>query len=366
MDIEVVRPDALQPSDAARWAELRRAAGLASPFFSPDWVRECARADGPDRRRARVAILKDGGRPVGFLPARVSRFAAQPVGAPMCDYQGVAMEAGHSFEPRSLVKALGVHRLDFDTQIVSQAEMAPFMRGRTVSHVACLRQGFDAYAANRKAAGSDILPDCAKKRRKIGRELGEVRFTAGSASQADFATLLVWKRARYAATRQADIFNAGWPMRLLQNLFDDPQGEISGKLFTLHAGERLLAAHYALSDGKALHAWFIAHDLEASKYSPGVVLIADILKWAAVQGMTEFDLGAGDYRFKQSLASVQRAVAYGYVGRFAPATAVRAAAYGVREAAEALPLGRASAWPGKAMRRIDLLRGLRGGWSFAR
>ena len=366
MDIEVVRPDGLQPFDAAHWTELRRRAGLTSPFFSPDWVRECARVDGPDRGRARVAILREGGRAVGFLPARVSRFAAQPIGAPMCDYQGVAMEAGHSFEPRAVVRALGVHRLDFDTQIASQSEMAPFMRGRTVSHVACLRDGFDAYAAHRKAAGSDILPDCAKKRRKIGRELGEVRFTAASTSQADFDTMLAWKRARYVATRQPDIFDAGWPLELISNLFTSPVGEISGKLFTLHAGDRLLATHYALCDGQALHAWFISHDLEASKYSPGVVLIADILKWAAAQGMAEFDLGAGDYRFKHSLASVQREVAYGYVGRISPATAVRAAAYGVRRAAESLPLGRASAWPGKAMRRVDLMRGLRGSWSLAR
>jgi hypothetical protein len=42
----------------------------------------------------------------------------------------------------------------------------------------------------------------------------------------------------------------------------------------------------------------------------------------------------------------------------APATLVRAAEYGVRRAAEALPLGRASQWPGKAMRRLDLLRAL--------
>ncbi|MFZ3005587.1 MAG: cellulose biosynthesis protein CelD, partial [Phenylobacterium sp.] len=38
---------------------------------------------------------------------------------------------------------------------------------------------------------------------------------------------------------------------------------------------------------------------------------------------------------------------------------VRHAAYGVRRAAEALPLGRMSELPGKAMRRVDVLRGLR-------
>ena len=38
---------------------------------------------------------------------------------------------------------------------------------------------------------------------------------------------------------------------------------------------------------------------------------------------------------------------------------VRELAYGLRGAAESLPLGRASALPGKAMRRLDLLRALR-------
>ena len=174
-----------------------------------------------------------------------------------------------------------------------------------------------------------------------------------------------WKRARWGESRQTDIFTAGWTLQLLQNLFTNPQGELSGKLFTLHAGERLVAAHYVLYDGQAMHAWFIAHDQEASRYSPGVVLIADMVAWAAEQGVTEFDLGAGDYRFKQRFASLQREVAYGYVGRPSPSTAVRAAAYGVRGVAEALPLGRASAWPAKAMRRLDLWRGLKGGWSYA-
>ena len=363
MDVEVVEPLRLEPADARRWSELRRAAGLTSPFLSPDWPIACVRADGPDRRRARVAILRDGGHAVGFLPARVSRFAAQPVGAPMCDYQGAALADGYSFDPRVVVKALGVHRLDFDTHLVSQTELAPYMRGRKVSHLACLRDGYDAYAASRRAAGSDVLQDCAKKRRKMGRDLGEVRFTAASSSYGDFDTLIRWKRQRYAASRQTDIFEAGWPLRLLRNLFEAQEGEIGGRLFTLHAGERLLAAHYALSDGQALHAWFIAHDEGAAKYSPGVVLIADILKWAGEQGMAEFDLGTGAYPFKQRLASTGREVAYGYVGRPSPATALRAAAYGVRGAAESLPLGRASAWPGKAMRRVDLLRGLKGGWS---
>jgi hypothetical protein len=50
---------------------------------------------------------------------------------------------------------------------------------------------------------------------------------------------------------------------------------------------------------------------------------------------------------------------HGFVGVPSAASLLREAAYGVRRAAEALPLGAVSALPGKAMRRIDLIRGLR-------
>ena len=49
---------------------------------------------------------------------------------------------------------------------------------------------------------------------------------------------------------------------------------------------------------------------------------------------------------------------FGFLGSPSPCHLVRHAAYGVRSMAEALPLGRMSELPGKAMRRLDLLRGL--------
>ena len=70
------------------------------------------------------------------------------------------------------------------------------------------------------------------------------------------------------------------------------------------------------------------------------------------------DLGPGDYQFKRSLANTGQWVTHGFVGLPSPSSLVREAAYGVRAAAEALPLGRVSALPGKAMRRLDVLRGL--------
>jgi CelD/BcsL family acetyltransferase involved in cellulose biosynthesis len=136
-------------------------------------------------------------------------------------------------------------------------------------------------------------------------------------------------------------------------------GDFGGALFTLHAGGVLAAAHFALRGPGVVHAWFIAHDADFARYSPGVILIDHILRWGPENGVRELDLGAGDYRFKLQLANAVRGVAHGFVGTASPASLVREAQYRLRTAAEALPLGRVSAWPGKAMRRADLWRGLR-------
>jgi CelD/BcsL family acetyltransferase involved in cellulose biosynthesis len=229
------------------------------------------------------------------------------------------------------------------------------------SQVIDLRAGYDAYAASRRAAGTDILQDTAKKRRKLEREQGEAVFSV-SRDVADFDQMLVWKRAQYLASGQTDIFEAGWTGALLRSLLKrDPSVDSStfgGAFFTLHVAGKLAAAHFALRQGGVLHAWFIAHDEAFARYSPGVILINEILKWAPGQGVSELDLGPGDYRFKHSLANVQREVAHGYIGRLSAAALARSAAYRVRAAAEALPLGRFSALPGKAMRRLDLIRSL--------
>ena len=103
----------------------------------------------------------------------------------------------------------------------------------------------------------------------------------------------------------------------------------------------------------------VAHEDAFERYSPGLLLFQDILKWMDDQPFDRMDLGYGDYRFKRELSNLQRPLMHGFVGVPSAASFVREAAYGVRRAAEALPLGAVSALPGKAMRRIDLIRGLR-------
>ncbi|CAN7585222.1 GNAT family N-acetyltransferase [Phenylobacterium sp. LjRoot164] len=358
MEIDIVRPQDLSPASLDRWAALQIGA-LDSPFLSPQWTRAVDHAQRGGRRAIEVAVLKQDGREIGYFPARVGSVTAIPVGAPMCDYQGLVAEPGVQVDPKELVQALGVQRLDFTHMLEDQASFAAHARGRTLSHVVDVKDGYSAYEAERKAAGKSILKDSDKKRRKVEREVGEATFQAFSRSRTDFDRLLAWKSAQYRATGQTDIFQTEWTLALLRDLFESRDPDFGAVLFTLHFGDRLAAVHLHLRGRRTVHGWLIAHDPEFERYSPGILLFQDILRWMDDTPYSRLDLGAGDYRFKRELANDGLWVADGFVGVPSPAAFARRAAYGVRRAAEALPLGRASALPGKAMRRMDVWRGLR-------
>jgi len=356
LHIDVLRPRDLTPAQVERWLALQ-ADGLESPFLSPRWAQAVERAQ--PNRRVGVAVIREGGRERGFFTARIDAQTAMPAGAPMCDYQGVVAEPDLALDPKALLAALNVDRLDLSNMLASQTAFVPYGRARDASRVVDVSQGFAAYEADRKAAGVGILKDAAKKRRKAAREVGEPRFTAFSRDRRDLAQLLAWKRAQFRATNQTDIFDTPWTLRLLEDLLASTDPDFGAGVFTLHFGDRLAAAHLHLCGGPIVHGWLIAHDPAFERYSPGIALFADILAWMDTTPYSRLDLGGGDYRFKRELANAEEPVIHGFVGRPSAAALVRHAAYGVVKVAEALPLGAVSELPAKAMRRMDRWRGLR-------
>lgn len=360
MQIEVVPALELAPERVARWAELQALRPeYDTPYLSPQWAQAVARAQGRRGRGVKVAVMMDGGRDVGFLAANVGPFTALPAGAPMNDYQAVVAESGVRIDPRRLVAALGVQRLDFCHMLASQQAFAPHRRGQTLSHVVDLSEGYEAWAAQRRAAGVGLAKDLDRKRRKAEREAGAVTFEPLSRDPEAFATLLDWKRGQLAACGQTDIFAPQWTRALLADLFTCEAADFGGAFFALRIGGELAALQMNLRTRRVLHAWIIAHNPDFERYSPGLLLFQDMMRWMDGAQFRRLDLGPGEVRFKLELANDGVPVTWGFVGRPSPAAALRTAAYAVREAAEALPLGRASQIPGKAMRRIDVWRGLR-------
>lgn len=357
MFVESILPSELTPGEVARWSALQTP-GLDSPFLSPHWAQAVERARPAGSRRTRVAILRDG-KHEGYMAVRVAGATAMPAGAPMCDYQGVVAHPELKIDVRSLVSGLGVRRLDFSHMLAEQAAFTDYARTRDSSWVVDVAGGFEAYQQERREAGTGVLKDTAKKRRKAERETGEVRFTPFAKDDEAFEQLIAWKRAQFAATGQTDIYNTPWTSRLMRQLYESATPEFGASLYTLHLGGKLAAVHLHVHGPEVIHGWIIAHNTAFERYSPGILLFVDILQWMNGTPYRKLDLGPGQYRFKAELANAAQGVMQGFVGLPSAATLRRVAAYSVARAVEALPLGSASQLPLKAIRRMDQWRGLR-------
>ncbi|MBI1339152.1 GNAT family N-acetyltransferase [bacterium] len=359
MQIDVVDPLSLSLSDIAQWRSfLADDPALSSPYFTPEWAKAVARR----RDDARVVVFRGVRRPIAFLPVlRSNPFAALPIGAPLCDYQAVIAPRGARIDFQAAARALGVGRIDF-TAALRTGPTAPCVRTHAAGHVVDFSGGWDAYCEDRRSAGSSVLKRARKKLMKLSRDHdGDVAIDAFSQDGEAFDQLLYWKRQQMQATGVTDIFDHGWIHRLVRDILEhDPASPFGGALFVLRVRQKPAAGLFCLRSGDTLHAWFVGHAPQLAEYSPGQVLFAEAIRVSAEAGFRRMDLGPGDYQFKESFANAVRPVGAGFAGRPSLAAALKGAEFEARRSIEQMPLGAARQWPAKAMRRMDIIRGLAG------
>ena len=129
-------------------------------------------------------------------------------------------------------------------------------------------------------------------------------------------------------------------------------------MLAAHRDIAIIAANFCLRAGRTLHMWIIAHDEAFESASPGVQLGRWVIGWAGEHGVKEVDFGPGDYRYKRQLATSQRMLESGAASGLSFSGSLRRVEYAVRSQIERLPSPNLAALPGKAMRRIDLMRAL--------
>ncbi len=356
--VELIDATDLGQSQQALWAEFRTdSPDLDSPYFSPEWTAHVAAV----RKDVQVAVLHDNSQKIaGFLPLqRPKGRVAVPVGGALNDYQGIIAAPYFEADLGTAMRDCSIGRFDFSHIPANQQVFGRHAHIDHGSHVIDLSGGLESYRQMRVEHGSSESKRARKRKRKLEREIGPVRIETYSKDGETFAQLLRWKRAQYKNTCIPDVFANRWTVDLVHNLFEaGGPGRFGGSLFLLFAGDQIVAANFCLADGDILHAWFVAHDPKFARYSPGQILFESMIDTFADSHIREIDLGAGDYRFKTSLASFRRPMNAGFVAGCPVSAMIRAAEYKTRNWIEGLELGKASLLPGKAMRRFDTYRGL--------
>ncbi len=356
MRADSVEPAMLDASEIAAWKSILDAdPTLSSPYLTPEW----AQVVGQRRKDARVVVFRDVDGPIGFLPVQgAGKSTAMPLGGPICDYQAIICRPGVQLDVSLALRALNVARIDYTGLIADHPVSAPYVRTFEEGHVVRFEKGWDAYVDERRNAGSQVIKRTRKKQKKFERDVPGVSFEAFSNDTAAFQQLLKWKTEQYHRTGATDVLSRSWIHEVVTDIQENTSSQFGGELFVLRADGDLAAVLFCLRAQDTLHAWFVGHNDRFQDYSPGLLLFVKTVEAAAKSGFKELDLGAGDYRFKQSLANFTRRVGPGYAGAANLSSVWRATQFGIRSTAEALPIGRLSSWPGKVMRRLDVWRGM--------
>ena len=329
--ITVIRPAELGAAEINAWRDMQRSSeSLANPFLSPEF----AIAVGQVRQQARVAVLSDGGVTAGFFPfERRSLGLGVPIAAGLTDCQGLVHAPGVEWDPRGLLRACRVSVWEFDHLTAGQLPFRPYQSAVAASPAIDLTGGFDSYFRKLRVGSPSLCATVARKGRKLGREVGEVRFDLTSQDPAALRLLMSWLWALFRRPGRPDRFSQPWTVDLLESLAAARGPHFSGVLSVLYAGELPVAVHFGIRSGDVLAYWFPAYDTAYGRYSPGLLSLLRLARDGAAQGVGLIDLGKGAMRYKEDMKSTDLYVGEGIVTCRSPlAAAHRVRAVSVQKA----------------------------------
>jgi CelD/BcsL family acetyltransferase involved in cellulose biosynthesis len=310
VQLQVVRPRELGSAELDAWDALQRDDdSIASPFLAPGFALAVAAA----RDDARVAVIEDGSHDGFFAFSTSDERIGAPIGASICDAQALVTRCDFDWYPPEIVRAAGLDVWTFDHLAVTQTPFAPFHRSRHRSPIAEISDGYDAYVASVRSNSKDVLAQVARRRRKLGREVGDVVFEWDTRDPDTLDTLFAWKSAQYRETGVWDRFDQPWIVDVVRSLAETATDAITGRLSTLRAGDELVAVHFGLEGRDRVAWWFPAFDRRFGSYSPGLILLVDLIAEAAARGLRLVDLGRGEHHYKLRVATGAYEVAEGAV-----------------------------------------------------
>jgi CelD/BcsL family acetyltransferase involved in cellulose biosynthesis len=168
----------------------------------------------------------------------------------------------------------------------------------------CPVLNMDTGAAPQALISNSLRRRLKSKERKLTTLAGYRHYVA--TEDADIARLLDWffrvKPARMAQQRLPDVFAETGVADFIRNacLARRPDG---GRLIDIHAlecDEEIIALYAGVADGYRFSMMFNSYTLsDHSRYSPGLLLIRNIVDHYAARGYRALDLGVGSDSYKQ-------------------------------------------------------------------
>ena len=312
----------------AVWRALEHDAIMA-PYGRYDWVAAYQRALPDGGRGTRIAVQRDAdGRPVFLMPFQLERrlglVVATSIGGKHANYHLplLAPEAAVGLRPHaSALLAAAGRAIGADLLIMPNVPATwnglpnPFAEGGhpSASNAWALRLEADGPATLARSMSGEARKKMRNKARGLAK-VGPVRaFRASSVQEGDLQLDAFYrqKARRFGELGIADPF-ADPALRgflhdaATRGLADgDPAVEIHG----LTVGEDVIAVLGGAVDRNRFSGMIVSFEAgPLDRFSPGEMLIVEVIDDLCRRGFRVFDLGAGDARYKRSICDEAEAL----------------------------------------------------------
>ncbi len=346
----ILHPSNLGPELIALWKEFCDGNALyRSPFYRPQFTQAVALA----RPDARVAVLEQAGEVIGFLPFHLTRGGTgKPIGGHINDYHGPILKPGIDLSGQALLRTAGISAYDYNHLPTAFSGLAAGAHTFGISPQMDLSDGYEAYVERKDSRWTKAQREVRRRHRKTEQDIGPISFAFHDPSDPVYEQHVVMKNAQYARMGSRWALGYGWVGQVLDTLRHTQEPDFAGVMSTLHAGDRLIAAHFGIRSAGLLHWWFPSYDLAVYKLGPGINLVNQCAMAAAEHGISTIDFGKGDEDFKLHFADGHVPLCEGSIAQAGSVSAaLRRVTDGLVKVADHLPLGRFKSYPRRAAAR---------------
>lgn len=317
----IFRASKLPTELAAEWSRLLLGSPTPTAFLSPAY---CATSD-RIFQNTYVCVIESADEPQAFFPfakpSRTSHWlgAARPVSDVLTDYVGLICRDGFQIDAKNLMRHAGIHSFLFTHLDASQLNIGLTGDQPRLGLTADFSEGFEPYRIEVEERNKAVR---VRETRliKLARLHGELSFALHhDYNKAKLDILILQKNEQYQRTNVENPLGSNAAKQFLHTLAQLPPSETCSPMFsTLHCGDTLIASHFGLRCGHTLHYWFPVYDASFSDYSPGRILMWDMIRHAAAAGIRDMDFGEGDTESKRTFANREHTYYRGFYARSTP------------------------------------------------